>query len=155
MTIFKIESSAFKPEGSIPSRYTCDGVNVSPPLEWSDPPAATASFALIHDDPDAPGGDWVHWVVWNIPADKRALPENFPKDKELKDGTRQGITDFDRVGYGGPCPPSGVHRYFYKLYALKSALDLPPGATKQDLLAAMEGRTLASCQFHGTYQRRR
>ena len=152
---FRITSSAFKPEGMIPAQYTCDGANVSPPLEWTDPPAGTASFVLIHDDPDAPGRGWFIGVVGNIPADKGSLPQNFPKDNQLKDGTRQGITDSGRVGYGGPCPPSGVHCYFDKLYSLKSALDRPPGATKEDLLADMEGLTLASCQFHGTYQRRR
>ena len=152
---FEIKSPAFKHEGMIPSQYTCDGPNVSPPLEWADPPAGTESFALVCDDPDAPGGDWVHWVVWNIPAHKREISENFPKDKELKDGTRQGVTDFGRAGYGGPCPPSGVHRYFFKLYALKSCLDLAPGATKKDLLSAIKNLTLASCQFHGNYQRKR
>ena len=97
----------------------------------------------------------MHWVVWNIPAGKRGLLENFPKDKELKDGTRQGTTDFGRVGYGGPCPPSGVHRYFFKLYALKSRLDMAPGSSKADLLAAMKALTLASCKFYGKYQRKR
>ena len=152
---FRIISPAFQNEGMIPSQYTCDGRNVSPPLEWADPPAETLAFALIHDDPDAPAGDWVHWVAWNIPADKKGLPENFPKDGELKDGTRQGTTDFGRVGYGGPCPPSGVHRYFFKLYALKSLLDLAPGSTKADLLASAKNLTLASCQFYGKYQRKR
>src|SRR5438552_10676499 len=118
---FIISSPAFQAEGKIPSKYTCDGINISPPLEWKDPPAGTQSFALIHDDPDAPSGDWVHWVVWNIPPAKSGLPENFPKDKELKDGTRQGMTDFGKIGYGGPCPPSGSHRYFFKLYALKQS----------------------------------
>ena len=152
---FQIRSPAFKNEGFIPTKYTCDGQDISPPIEWLDPPAGTESFALIFDDPDAPGGDWVHWVIWNIPPDKRALPENFPKDKESKDGTRQGTTDFGTVGYGGPCPPSGVHRYFFKLYALKSRLNLDPGATKKDLLAAIKNLTLSSCQFHGKYQRKR
>lgn len=152
---FQASSSAFSNEGPIPSKYTCDGQNVSPPIEWSDPPVGAECFALINDDPDASGGDWVHWVAWNIPADKRGLPENFPGDKELKDGTRQGTTDFGQVGYGGPCPPSGTHRYFFKLYALKSSLTLAPGSTKRDLLAAIKNLTLASCQFYGTYQRKR
>ena len=148
-------SSAFKHEGSIPANFTCDGDNVSPPLKWTEPPAGTQSFALIADDPDAPGGDFVHWVLWNIPADKRALPEKLPKDKELKDGTCHGMTDFGRIEYGGPCPPSGVHRYFFKLYALKSRLGLAPGATKSDLLSAIKNLTLASCQFYGKYSRKR
>ena len=152
---FQISSPVIIDGQPIPLKFTCDGSNVSPPLTWKDPPAGTQSFALIVDDPDAPGGDWVHWVVWNIPNDKRGLPENFPKDKELSDGIRQGNTDFGRVGYGGPCPPSGVHRYFFKLYALKLSLDLAPGAAKADLLAAIKSLTLSSVQFHGTYQRKR
>lgn len=148
-------SPAFNHEGNIPPKFTCDGENVSPPLEWNEPPAGTQSFALIADDPDAPGGDFVHWVAWNIPADQMALPENLSKSKELKDGICHGVTDFGRIGYGGPCPPSGVHRYYFKLYALKSRLGLAPGATKSDLLTAIKNITLGSCQFYGKYSRNR
>ncbi|MCI0656047.1 MAG: YbhB/YbcL family Raf kinase inhibitor-like protein, partial [Acidobacteria bacterium] len=128
----KIESAAFAPEVTIPSRHTCDGEDLSPPLTWADPPEGTKSFALISDDPDAPGGTWVHWVVWNIPASSRGLAQGVPTSAQWADGTRQGITDFRRVGYGGPCPPSGTHRYFFHLYALDAMLDLASGASRID-----------------------
>ncbi len=149
-----IKSSAFDQEGMIPSEYSCDGSDVSPPLSWTDPPENTQSFALICDDPDAPMGTWVHWVVYNIPSSKREMDKGFVKDKELSDGTRQGISDFRRVGYGGPCPPGGTHRYYFKLYALDTILNLESGATKKELLKAMEGHQLAEAVLMGRYKRK-
>ena len=151
---FALTSRAFTEGGAIPARYTCEGQDASPPLAWADSPAGTKSLALISDDPDAPGKTWVHWVIYNIPPAAHELREAFPTDKELPDGTRQGITDFGRTGYGGPCPPSGTHRYFFKLYALDTTLGLPAGSTKPKLEAAMAGHTLARAQLMGTYRRK-
>jgi len=150
---FEMRSTAFQNGGQIPSLYTCDGENRSPSLSWSDPPEGTRSFALICDDPDAPVGVWVHWVVYNIPPDKRGIPEAFPSDGILPDGTLQGVTDFRRTGYGGPCPPGGSHRYYFKLYALDTVLSLPPGATKRELLSNMKGHTIGEAVLMGTYKR--
>jgi Raf kinase inhibitor-like YbhB/YbcL family protein len=149
-----LTSTAFQDGEAIPSKYTCDGHDVSPPLAWSAPPNGTKSLALINDDPDAPMGTWVHWVVYNLPASVRQLPEAFPADKERPDGTRQGRTDFGRIGYGGPCPPSGTHRYIFKLYALDMVLSLGPGATKADVEAALQGHILTQAQLIGTYRRK-
>jgi len=150
----KVESPAFSPGGDIPRQHTCDGPDLSPPLRWSEPPAGTQSLALICDDPDAPAGTWVHWVLYRIPASARGLPEGVPKRETLADGSRQGRNDFGKVGYGGPCPPRGPkHRYFFKLYALDTVLDLPPGATKAELLKAMEGHVLAQGELMGRYGR--
>jgi len=126
---------------------------MSPPLTWDQVPEGTQSLALISDDPDAPMGTWVHWVMWNIPADAMQLLDNVPPDAELPNGSCQGITDFGRRGYGGPAPPSGVHRYYFKIYALDTVLDLPDTTTKADLLEAMEGHILAQAQLMGKYQR--
>lgn len=153
-TGMELKSEAFKPGEMIPTKYTCDGPDVSPSLTWSDPPAGTKSFALISDDPDAPVGTWVHWVMWNIPADARALEENVPKKESLPNETKQGTTDFRRIGYGGPCPPSGTHRYFFKLYALDTTLNLPASTTKKDLEKAMQGHILAQAELMGKYRRR-
>jgi len=150
-----VRSASFEEGGMILARYTCDGLDVSPPLSWGDPPDSTESFALIGDDPDAPMGTWVHWVMFNIPPDARGLPENIPSSPTLSDGSVQGITDFGTVGYGGPCPPSGTHRYFFKLYALDTKLDLPQGASKKDVESAMKGHIIASGQIMGTYRRQR
>jgi len=150
-----IQSQAFAQGGSIPVQYTCDGMDMSPPLKWSDPPDGTGSFALISDDPDAPVGTWVHWVMYNIPEDIRELPENIPTSGKLDNGALQGMTDFRRIGYGGPCPPSGTHRYYFKIYALDTMLDLNPGATKQQLLRTMEGHILAQGELMGRYARQR
>lgn len=150
-----IKSSAFENGGMIPSKYTCDGEDISPPLEWDSLPEGTKSIAIISDDPDAPMGTWVHWVIYNIPPDKKGLDENVPKVRELPDGARQGMNDFKRIGYGGPCPPYGVHRYYFKIYALDTLLDLPPGATKKELLKAMEGHILAKGELMGKYSRKR
>ncbi len=153
-TNMELKSQAFTAGHPIPSRHTCDGQDASPPLSWSEPPGGTRSFALVSDDPDAPGGMWVHWVVWNIPASARALAESLPKKESLPDGTKQGTTDFGRIGYGGPCPPSGTHRYFFKLYALDTTLVLPASTTKEDLERAMRGHILAQPELMGTYKRR-
>ncbi len=150
----KIQSNAFKHEGMIPSKYTCDGEDISPQLSWGDVPEQTQSLALISDDPDAPMGTWVHWVVFNMPPDKTSLQENFPKDKKMQDGTIQGITSFKKNGYGGPCPPSGTHRYYFKLYALDKKLDLGPDAEKSDVLEALEGHILATGELIGKYSRK-
>lgn len=149
----KIESQAFKEGGTIPSKYTCDGIDVSPQLEWSDVPVGTKSFALICDDPDAPMGTYVHWVIYNIPADERHLIENVPKTDSLKNGTLQGMNDFKKAGYGGPCPPGGTHRYYFKLYALDKLLGAGSGISKNDLLKTMEGNILAEGQLMGRYTR--
>ena len=150
---FTLTSAAFREGGMIPPAHTCDGRDASPPLAWTGSPPGTNSFALISDDPDAPGQTWVHWVVYNLPPSARQLPEAFPPDEERPDGMRQGMTDFGRVGYGGPCPPGGTHRYFFTLYALDAMLSLPPGATKPQLEAAMKGHLLAEAQLMGTYRR--
>jgi Raf kinase inhibitor-like YbhB/YbcL family protein len=149
----KLTSRAFQHAGAIPAKYTCDGQDISPPLTWSEPPAQTQSFALIMDDPDAPMGTWVHWVLWNIPATASGLDEGLPKTAALPNGARQGMTDFHRVGYGGPCPPSGTHRYFFKLYALDTTLNLPTEATKSVLEDTMRGHILAQTEFIGKYRR--
>jgi Raf kinase inhibitor-like YbhB/YbcL family protein len=152
---FTLITAAFRDGTGIPIKYTCDGVDVSPPLSWSGAPAGTRSFALIADDPDAPAGTWVHWVLYNLPADVSELPENIAKVESLDlGGARQGRNDFRRPGYGGPCPPPGpAHRYFFKLYALDAPLPLKAGAQKKDVEAAMEGHVLATAQLMGTYAR--
>jgi Raf kinase inhibitor-like YbhB/YbcL family protein len=150
----ELKSQAFAAGEMIPAKYTCDGQDISPPLRWSDPPAGTIEFALISDDPDAPVGTWVHWVMWNIPANASALDENLPKTASLPNGTKQGTTDFRRIGYGGPCPPSGTHRYYFKLYALDTALNLPASTIKKDLEKAMQGHILGQAELMGTYRRR-
>ena len=150
-TEIKLVSSAFKEGQPIPRPYTCDGVNVSPPLEWSGVPQSAKTLAIICDDPDAPAGTWVHWVLYNLPADKIGMIENTPATEKLAGGGMQGANDFKRIGYGGPCPPSGTHRYFFKIYALDSELPLQPGATKEELLKAMEGHIVAQGQLMGTY----
>jgi len=149
----KITSSAFEEGGLIPPKYTCDGADISPPLQWEAVPEGTKSIALISDDPDAPVGTWVHWVLFNLPAETKDLAENIPPDSTLPNGARQGTTDFGRIGYGGPCPPSGTHRYFFKIYALDTEVDLPAGADKSRLLKAMQGHILGQGQLIGKYKR--
>jgi Raf kinase inhibitor-like YbhB/YbcL family protein len=144
-----LTSSAFTNGQSIPSKYSCLGREVSPPLEWSEPPAGTKSFALIMDDPDAPIGTWVHWVVFNIPASSRGLSEAAT----FKDGSVQGTTSFRDNKYGGPCPPSGTHRYFIKLYALDTVLNLGTGANKDQLLKTMQGHVLAQAELMGIFSK--
>lgn len=149
-----LTSSAFADGQQIPSRFTCDGADVSPALRWSNPPAGTKSFALIADDPDAPAGTWVHWVLFNVPAGARGLDEARPTTAKLPDGSLQGTNDFKRLGYGGPCPPKGpAHRYFFKLFAIDRQLDLPTGATKQQVLEAMAGHVLDQATLMGRYKR--
>ena len=149
----KITSSAFEDGGLIPAKYTCDGADVSPPLQWDIVPEGTKSIALICDDPDAPMGTWVHWVLFNLPAQAKELAENIPPERSLPNGAKQGINDFHKIGYGGPCPPGGTHRYFFKLYALDTELDLQASANKGQLLKAMEGHILAQKQLIGKYKR--
>lgn len=152
-----LRSSSFTDKGEIPSKYTCEGDDISPPLSWSDPPKGTVAFALIVDDPDAPDPKapkmtWVHWVLFNIPADIRELPEGV-SSSQLPKGTLEGRNDFRKTTYGGPCPPIGRHRYFFKLYALSKevrGLDKP---TKQQLEKAMEGAVLEKAQLMGTYEK--
>jgi hypothetical protein len=151
----QITSAAFADGQTIPVKFTCDGGDISPPLQWKNAPANVKSFALIADDPDAPMGTWVHWVIYDLPAATSALPEDVAKSKDPARNAKQGINDFKRLGYGGPCPPPGkAHRYFFKLYALDTPLELKPGATKNELLKAMEGHVLAQGQLMGKYQRR-
>jgi Raf kinase inhibitor-like YbhB/YbcL family protein len=151
---FKLTSAAFEAGAVIPPEYTCSGSDISPALQWTDPPAGTKSFALIVDDPDAPAGTWVHWVLFNLPPSSRELPENMAKDAELPGGGRNGRSDFQRLGYGGPCPPPGpAHRYFFKLYALDAKLQLKAGATKADLESAMKDHILAQAELMGRFAR--
>jgi Raf kinase inhibitor-like YbhB/YbcL family protein len=149
----EIKSSAFGSGEMISSKYTCDGADFSPPLEWAASPAGTKSFALICDDPDAPMGTWVHWVIYDIPPTATMLAEGITREKDLPGGGTQGINDFRKIGYGGPCPPGGTHRYFFKLYALDTMLGLKSGITKDQLLKAMRGHILAEAQIMGTYKR--
>ncbi|MEC4815518.1 MAG: YbhB/YbcL family Raf kinase inhibitor-like protein [Scytonema sp. PMC 1069.18] len=151
----EIRSPAFFIGNTIPFKYTCDGDNISPPLQWEAPPQGTKSFALIVDDPDAPKETFTHWVVYNIPADRREFPEGLAKEPQLRTGGFQGQNSFGEVGFGGPCPPSdhGAHRYFFKLFALDQPLDLPSGASKQQVLAAMEGHVLDKAEVMGRYSR--
>lgn len=150
----ELKSPDFTSGGNIPKQFTCDGTDISPALGWSAPPAATQSFALIADDPDAPVGTWVHWVIFDLPPNLRNLPQNFPKSEQSADGSAQGRNDFRKIGYGGPCPPPGKpHRYFFKLYALDTKLNLKPGATKKDLERAMQGHIIAQGEYMGRYSR--
>jgi len=148
-----ITSSAFTEGAMIPKKYTCDAEDISPDLKWSGVPQGAKRLALICDDPDAPVGTWVHWVLFNIPADVTALPAGLPADATLKNGARHGKNDFRKLGYGGPCPPGGTHRYYFKLYALDTVLTLESGSTKAQLLAAMKGHILAEGQLMGRYKR--
>ncbi len=148
-----IISSVFSEGQAIPNRYTCDGPDVSPDLAWSGVPETAVSLALICDDPDAPMGTWVHWVLFNIPADADGLPAEVPSDAILENGARHGKNDFGKLGYGGPCPPGGTHRYFFKFYALDTQVELDSGSTKAELLEAMEGHILAEAQLMGIYSR--
>jgi len=153
-TLMRLTSPAFQPDQEIPRKFTCDAEDLSPQLRWENAPAATKAFALIVDDPDAPGGTWVHWVIYDLPAATKELPQGAAKTETLINGAKQGVNDFGAVGYGGPCPPPGsAHRYFFKLYALDAVTMLPPRATKQKLLAAMKGHVLASAELVGRYRR--
>ena len=150
----EIKSPAFQNGGDIPQKHTCDGADVSPPLRWENAPSGTKAFAVISDDPDAPVGTWVHWVIYDLPPDFKELAEGVAISETLPSGAKQGINDFRKVGYGGPCPPPGpAHRYFFKLYALDAPINLKPRATKQQLLDAMKGHILAEAQLMGHYKR--
>jgi hypothetical protein len=149
-----LSSPAFRHGDAIPTMYACDGDDISPPLQWSDVPAGAQSLALIVDDPDAPSGTWVHWLLYDILPETRGLPEDVVPAASLPGGGSQGSNSWNRLGYGGPCPPGGnSHRYFFKLYALDTTLDLASGATKDQLLAAMEGHILARGELMGAYAR--
>ncbi len=151
---FELSSSVFKDGDSIPRRYTCEGEDLSPPFHWSVPPAATKSFVIIADDPDAPVGTWVHWVLYNLPLDLRGLTEGIPAKDHLPNGALQGLNDFKRIGYGGPCPPPGkAHRYYVKLYALDTVLNLKPRSTKSQVLEACKGHVLAEAHVMGRFAR--
>ncbi len=152
--MLKLESASFPNGEAIPVKHTCDGEDLSPPLSWSAAPEGTKGFALICDDPDAPIMTWVHWIVYSLPAERRSLPEDVKRVRQLSDGTRQGMNSWKRIGYGGPCPPrNSTHRYFFRLYALGREMDLGPGAAKKELLRAMEGAVLAQAELMGTYRR--
>ncbi len=151
---FAVTSPSFENGVSIPKKFTCDGADVSPALQWTAPPTGTRSFALIADDPDAPAGTWTHWVLFDLPAESKALPEGVAKADEPPTGGRQGRNDFRRIGYGGPCPPPGKpHRYFFRLYALDEKAGLKPGASRHELEQAMQGHILATAEWMGTYRR--
>jgi len=150
----QLTSPAFAQGSTIPKRYTCEGDDVSPELNWTSPPPATKSFALLMEDPDAPGGTFIHWVVYNIPVEERRMPEHFPSDETLPDGTRQGMTSFGETGYGGPCPPSGTHRYFFKLYALDNPAPLPPGLNRAGLLKTIKDHILEQTELMGNYMKK-
>jgi Raf kinase inhibitor-like YbhB/YbcL family protein len=150
----ELSSTAFQQGMTIPKQCTGDGVDQSPPLSWSEPPSGTKSIALICDDPDAPRGTWVHWVLFNLPPHTRELEEGVPTTATFSSGAKQGKNDFGNIGYGGPAPPKGkAHRYFFKLYALAVVVDLTPGATKTQLEAAMRAQILAEGELMGTYKR--
>lgn len=152
--VLEVSSPAFQDGDRIPAKYTCEGQDVSPLLAWSEPPVGTQSLALIVDDPDAPGGVFTHWVLFNIPSDSRELPEAVLARTQLPSGALQGESDFGKIGYGGPCPPPGrPHRYQFTFYALDQHLDLKAGVSKKQLLDAMQGHILAQGRLMGTYQR--
>ena len=151
---FTLRSPDFANGADIPKQFTCSGEDRSPALEWGDAPAGTKSFALVADDPDAPVGTWVHWVIFNIPGTAHALPGAVAKQARLSDGTHQGQNDFRKVGYNGPCPPPGKpHRYFFKLYALNAELSLSSSATKSDVERGMESHILGHAEWMGRFQR--
>jgi Raf kinase inhibitor-like YbhB/YbcL family protein len=148
-------SSVFSNGDFIPVKYTCDGDDVSPEIKIDNVPTNAKSLVLINDDPDAPMGTWDHWILFNIPPNYTAIPEGIKPEKEFSNGMRHGLNSWGKVGYGGPCPPSGVHRYYFKVYALDVVLDLPPGVSKSKLLKAMEGHIIAKGELMGKYSRKR
>ena len=148
-----VRSSAFNEGDRIPSDFTCDGADISPPIEWSGVPANAQSLAIIVEDPDAPSGNWTHWLVYDLPPDLTQLPAGISSGENLPIGGSQGRTDFGALGYGGPCPPSGTHRYLFKVYALDAMLHMKPGASKQALFQAMRGHILAEGVLMGKYKR--
>lgn len=151
---FHVSTTAFSAGEMIPKKFTCDGADPSPPLSWNDAPSSTQAFALIADDPDAPVGTWVHWVLYNLSANTKELPEGVEKQEQLAGGALQGRNDFRKIGYNGPCPPPGKpHRYFFKLYALDAKLELKAGASKAELDGAMEGHIVGQAELIGRYGR--
>jgi Raf kinase inhibitor-like YbhB/YbcL family protein len=149
-----ISSPSFSNGGNIPKKFTCDGPDLSPQLAWTEAPDKTKTLALLVDDPDAPVGNWNHWTMWNAPATLRGLPEGVSKNALLPDSTEQGINDFRKIGYNGPCPPAGKpHRYYFKLFALDTKLDLKPDSGKKELEAAMKGHVVVQAELMGTYGR--
>ena len=150
---FSISSPRFPNGGAIPKQFSCDGADVSPPLSWTEPPAGSMSFALLVDDPDAPAGNWNHWVMWNLPASARSLPEGMGKSRRFPDGSTQGLNDFRKVGYNGPCPPANKpHRYHFQLFALDRKLSITGDAGKPELEVAMKGHIVAKAEWTGTFQ---
>ena len=149
----EIKSSAFDEGALIPDKYTCDDIDISPPLNWSNGPEGTKKYAIICDDPDAPMGTWVHWVIYNLPSNIHELAENVPSSEILPNGAKQGRNDFGKIGYGGPCPPGGTHRYYFKIYALSAELNVTAGITKSELLKEMEAYILSEGQLMGRYKR--
>jgi Raf kinase inhibitor-like YbhB/YbcL family protein len=151
---FDLTSPAFTSGSDVPKKHTCDGDDRSPPLSWTGAPAGTKALALVCEDPDAPRGIWVHWVLWSIPASATSLPEGVKAEPTRSDGSRHGKNDFGELGYNGPCPPPGAaHRYFWRLYALDVVPDLKPGATRQELLDAIKGHTLGTAELMARYRR--
>jgi Raf kinase inhibitor-like YbhB/YbcL family protein len=151
---FTVTSSAFAPGAIIPPEFSCEGKDISPALQWTGAPARTAAFAIIMDDPDAPAGVWVHWVMWNLAPASHSLPEGVAKRDQLEDGSHQGRNSFGKVGYNGPCPPAGqTHRYFFRVYALDTKLTLSPDADRSQLDAAMQGHVVAHAEYMGTFHR--
>lgn len=149
----KIFSKAFKNGEKIPKKYTCDGQDISPPIKWEDIPENTKTLVLICEDPDAPGKTWVHWVLFNIPPEIEELPEGVENKEKLENGAIHGVNDWGRLGYGGPCPPSGTHRYYFRLYALDTELKLEPGDKKEEVVEAMKDHIIDQAELMGTYSR--
>jgi Raf kinase inhibitor-like YbhB/YbcL family protein len=155
MVQIELTSGVFGQGDAIPARFTCDGNDISPPLRWGNTPRGTRSLVLICEDPDAPNGTWVHWLLYNLPATLSEIPEGVPATEILPTGAQQGINDFQQVGYRGPCPPPGkAHRYYFRLYALDTEAHPPTGPGKKELMAAMQGHTLGQGELMGTYQKR-
>jgi len=149
----KLTSPAFADGGMIPPKFTCDGRSVSPALQWGPAPAGTKSWAVICNDPDAPGGNFVHWILYDLPAGETGVPEALPLDEVLDNGAKQGTTDYGSPGYSGPCPPSGVHRYVFRVFALDTVLSLPSEATEDRVLKAIKGHVLDEGKLTGKYGR--
>ncbi|MGC8764821.1 MAG: YbhB/YbcL family Raf kinase inhibitor-like protein [Brevinematia bacterium] len=150
----KLKSPSFKNGDMMPSKYAYDRENLSPPLEWENIPSNAKSIAIICDDPDAPVGNWVHWIIFNIPATKKGLAENISKNPELPDGSRQGRNDYGKIGYDGPCPPYGTHRYVFKIFALDTMLDLKAGCSRGEIINAMKNHILDKGELTGLYSRK-
>jgi len=148
-----IKSNAFSEGGMITAKYTCDGKDISPDISWTGIPEGAKSIVLISDDPDAPAGTWVHWVVYNIPPERTGFDEGIPPKEELEDGTIQGKNDFGRIGYGGPCPPGGTHRYYFRIYALKEKPGVRPGLTKKQIMEKINDLIISEGQLMGKYER--